>query len=75
MNKNRRDKLKTIILALDEMIAKLNVIYNEEQFAFDNIPENLQESLRAEAMEEGLETLEEVIDDLDDIRGKLEDLT
>ena len=75
MNKNRRDKLKTIILALDGMIAKLNVIYDEEQFAFDNIPENLQESLRAEAMEEGLETLEEVIDDLDDIRGKLEDLT
>ena len=75
MNKNRRDKLKTIILALDEMIAKLNVIYDEEQFALDNIPENLQESLRAETMAEGLETLEEVIDDLDDIRGRLEDLT
>lgn len=74
MNKDRRNKISGILSILNEVAIKLNSIYCEEELAFDSIPENLQGSLRSETIEEGLEILDEAIDDLNNAREKLEDL-
>ena len=45
-----------------------NVLYNEED-AYDNIPENLQSSWRAEESEEAIDVLTEAIDLLTDLQS------
>ena len=81
MNNARRrriDELKTQINfannILKEVNKKLSSILDEEQDAFDNMPEGLQSSYRGmcsedaiDNMEEASETLDEVIDLLNDI--------
>ena len=55
MNKERRKKLQKVTELLDEVIT-------DEQDAYDNLPEGIQESERGEAMEEGLDKLKEALD-------------
>ena len=70
MNKLRRKELREIINGLnaiqdrDDLYAWINTLENlkdEEQDYYDNIPENLQYSRRAEASEEAIENLEEAL--------------
>ena len=75
MNNSRRNKIKAILSDLDEIFVRLRDVRDEEELALDNIPENLQGSLRVELIEEGLENLEEAIDNLDEARERLEVLT
>lgn len=44
MNKDRRKQLEDVKDSLDEIIASLNDIKDEEQDAYDNMPESLQSS-------------------------------
>ena len=74
MNRERRKTLKTAIEKMDELtsIAEeameiLQGVLDEEQEAFDNLPESLQEAERGQQMQEYIETLEGVIDSLTDI--------
>lgn len=60
MNKQRRNKLQKVIDALDEVIT-------DEQDAYDNMPENLQESEKGEATEDGLESLKDAKESLEEI--------
>ena len=60
MNKQRRNKIQKAIDLLDEVIT-------DEQDAYDNMLENLQESEKSESMDEGLDTLDEA-------KGLLEEL-
>lgn len=41
MNKDRRKQLEDVKDSLDEIIASLNDIKDEEQDAYDNMPESL----------------------------------
>lgn len=60
MNKNRRKRIETII-------EELECLMGEEQDAFDNTPESLQETERGEAMESHIENLDETISTLKQI--------
>lgn len=60
MNLKRRTRLQEGIDILDEVI-------DEEQTAFDNMPENLQEAEKGQALEDGLDNLREAKDLLDEI--------
>lgn len=52
----------------------LEEVRDEEQEAFDNLPEGLQYSERGEMMEEAIDSLDEVVDYLDDVIPSLEDV-
>lgn len=60
MNKDRRARLQ-------ELVEALACIQEEEQEAFDNMPESLQESERGEAMQEAIDAMDEAKDALDGI--------
>ena len=71
MNKIRREKLKTIAVKLKDINSELSKILDEENYCFDNMPENLQNSFRGnnsedaiEIMEESIEKIKEIIDEL-----------
>lgn len=43
MNNERRKKLSALVKTVDGMLADLNCVLNEEQDAYENIPESLQD--------------------------------
>ena len=71
MNKQRRKSLKDLIEQLQEIRCELEYLFDEEQSAYDNMPESLQDSERGEAMSEGLDVLIEAYETLDDLIEQL----
>lgn len=76
MNKMRRKELSGIIKSLNVVIDKNNLysiineldsIKDDEQNYYDNIPENLQYSQRAEDSEQAIDNLEEALDLLNEL--------
>ena len=68
--KRHRDSLST---GLEEIKNELEDILYEEEDYFDNMPENLQGSIRGEAAEEAIDYLTEAIDSLEVAIGETED--
>lgn len=69
MNKQRRKVIADIQAQLSNLAEAINNVWSEEQEAFDNLPEGLQESERGEAMQEAIDALESAADlceELDD---------
>lgn len=82
MNRQRR-KLLTQIGAraeselqtlLEELMEELDAVVEEEQEAYDNLPDSLQDSERGEDMLNGLNALEEAKGYLDDWAGQISDM-
>jgi len=71
MNKQRRDKIRDIRKNLESCKENLQKVLDEEQNTFDNMPENLQCSLRGSESEDAIDTLESCIDDLENIIKEL----
>ena len=65
MNKNRRNAISDIYDKLIDIQSNLECIRDEEQEAFDNLPESIQYSERGERMEEYISSLEEALDYVD----------
>jgi hypothetical protein len=65
MNKVRRKEIAKAIELLEQAREILESVRDDEQEAFDNMPESLQSSERGEAMEEYIYTLEEAIEAID----------
>lgn len=65
MNKARRKEIARAIELMDEAREILEAVKDEEQEAFDNMPESLQCSERGETMEEYIGTLEDVVYNLE----------
>ena len=66
MNKARRKWLENIIDKLDDIKSEIESIREEEQESYDNIPENLNDSEMATTMEENIDNLDEVLSNLED---------
>lgn len=64
MNKERRQKLKNIKTRLEMIVDDLQDVLNEEQWAFDNMPENLQGSLKGIDSEDAIDNMEEAQDEI-----------
>lgn len=71
MNKERRKELKTAAIRLEIIKDEIERIKGDEEYYYDNIPENLQNSLRADESEEIIDELEELLDSLSDIIDNL----
>lgn len=74
MNKKRRESLDVAINYINMGKDLIKNVKDEEELAYDNLPENLQCSDRAFDMEEKIENMEEVIDKIDDIISLIEDV-
>ena len=62
MNNERRKALRKWNKRAEELKSDLEDILWDEQNSYDNLPENLQFSERAEAMEEAIGLIEEAIE-------------
>ena len=67
MNKKRRKWLENIINKLEEQKDELDSLICEEQEAYDNMPESLQDSERGQTMYEAISDLESERDSLEDV--------
>lgn len=74
MNKARRKWLEETINKLEEQKTELESIGEEEQEAYDNMPESLQDSEKGQTMYENIDTLEAAASDLDDIITNLQEI-
>lgn len=73
MNNDRREELLDVTDLLEQAIDRLNEIRDDEQEAFDSMPEGLQYSSRGDAMQDALDTLDEFEDSISSIRDKIEE--
>lgn len=76
MNAARRRRIDALIAALAALNDDVDAVYEEERFAYDNMPENLQQSARGEeceaaavALEEAVNAVEEAMDSLETARN------
>lgn len=74
MNKQRRKRLEAIQHLIDDALAQLEQVREEEQDAFDNMPESFQDSERGETMQEHIDSMEEAESSLDEIKSNLEEI-
>lgn len=75
MNKARREKIKNAIDLIQQANEILAEVGDEEDEAFDNMPESLQESERGEQMKEYIDMIDEANEAIDDLIGNLSEIT
>lgn len=74
MNKQRRKELEKVAYILGTARQILEDALDDEQTAYDNLPESIQDSERGEAMSDVIYTLEEMRDNLEEMDGTLCDI-
>jgi F0F1-type ATP synthase membrane subunit b/b' len=74
MNKARRKWLEDVSEMIANAKEQLEQIRDEEQEAYDNMPENLNMTDRASTMEENIDNLDTMVSDLEDILESFYDI-
>jgi hypothetical protein len=74
MNQARRNSISKIVAELQNQSEALACVIADEQEAFDNMPEGLQQSDKGQQMEENLYSLQEQFDTLEEMISNLESL-
>lgn len=72
MNDNRRKRIQALQDQLEEIHTCLTEIQEEEQGAFDNLPEGFQMSERGEKMEQSASDLEEAANSVEEAKDTLD---
>lgn len=72
MNKQRRKAIQEVIDKMEELREELDGIMSDEQDAFDNLPESLQESDRGNAMQEAIDNLDYAMSSIEEVVEYLE---
>ena len=65
MNNKRRKEISSISSILEDAKSRLNTVIDEEQEAFDNMPESLQGSERGCESEEALDSMNDALDSIE----------
>lgn len=74
MNNTRRKQIKSCIARFKNTLNDFNSIISDEEYAFENIPENLQSSMRSEEMQDNIDTMYEISDSIENALIDLEDI-
>lgn len=74
MNAKRRNTIKHIIDKIDDIVMELEMVLDEEQEAYDNMPENIQESDRGSEMCDGIDAMTDVRDMIEEAGVTLSEL-
>lgn len=72
MNAKRRKELEKVIALIEDAKSQLEILKDEEQEAFDNMPEGLQCSEKGERMEEVISYLD---DSFSELESAIENIT
>lgn len=64
MNKDRRKRISALIEQIENLSADVVALADEEQEAFDNLPESLQDGERGQAMSDAVDKLNDAASDL-----------
>ena len=67
MNAPRRKSIQEVIDQFEDLKSTIESLRDEEQEAYDNLPENLQGSERGEAMSEAADSLDSACDSMDEV--------
>lgn len=73
MNNNRRARIQALIYKLNDIQSDIEIIKDEEQEYYDNMPESIQAGERGDKATEAIENLESTLDYLNDVTGFLEE--
>lgn len=74
MNNTRRKQLKEITAEIEEAIERIRFLQEEEEQAFENLPDGIKESERGQQMEDAAYTLESAADDIENAINELLEL-
>lgn len=74
MNKERRKRLTEIAEVFEEQSTELEYVRDEEQEAFDNLPESIQYSDRGSDMEDKISEIDDILSDISDIIDRINEL-
>lgn len=74
MNEKRRKQLANAVEVLNNVLELLEEVTADEQDAYDNLPESIQDSDRGEAMQENVDDMEDASSSLQDIIDQLQDI-
>ena len=74
MNKKRREQISNIVAQLQNISNELSDVLSDEEMVFDNMPENLQGSIRGTESEEAIDIMSEAIDSLQNTCEILENI-
>lgn len=72
MNNERRKRIDALLEKLSSISTDIDILLDEEQEAFDNLPESLQDGERGQKMTEAVDQLEEAKGELEDVVAQLE---
>lgn len=73
MNAKRRKEIEKIIATLEDARERISSLRDEEEEAFNNLPETLQDADKGQDMQAAYEALESADEGFDDILGYLEE--
>jgi len=73
MKETRLKTLNDCMYAIQKAHDLLEDVRDEEQDAYDNMPEGLQYSERGDMMQEAIDSLDEAVDNIDEVVSYLED--
>lgn len=73
MNNKRRSRIDRAIDYLEPSLNIIRDILLEEQDAYDNLPENLQDSEKGSTMEDCIQNLEDALDSIEEAISYLEE--
>ena len=75
MNKQRREELLKVKTVLESLATTLERIKDDEEFAYDNMPENFQDSERADISQNAIDNLEYAVDSMEEVIDYLSEAT
>ena len=75
MTETNQGILDNCLTAIQEAYDTLTEVREEEDLAYDNLPESIREGVRGDEMMDAIATPEVVTDSLEDVISNLEDLS
>jgi hypothetical protein len=75
MNNVRREAINKIVGHIDDLKFQIEFLVEEEQEAYDNMPESLQNGDRGEAAQAAISALEYAVSNIEDAVSNLEEAT
>lgn len=66
--------LGEVLYTIDEAISQIEDVRDEEQDAFDSMPEGLQYSKSGDSMQAAIDDMDEIICDLSNVQNKILDM-
>ena len=75
MNQERRNTLEEINETIGGLLAQVEELIEQENEAYDNLPESIQNSERGESMQTAIDNLESLQSSLEEAAGYIEEIT